>query len=213
MHYTVNIADIEYALQELGGEARARDIQDKVLSSFCGGVRPDNYEHDKSFRQTIQRKIEDYCPQAVGFDPSKKEAKFLRIGHGLYRIALGHKGKESTAIEEVQDSEQFIEGATKTIAVNSYERNPEARAKCIAHYGCKCFACGFEFEKTYGEIGKAFIHVHHVIPLASIGVEYVVDPISDLRPLCPNCHGVIHRTKVALTIEALKEALAGAAKR
>jgi 5-methylcytosine-specific restriction enzyme A len=207
MLYTVNVTDIEFALQQLGGDASTREIQDRIFSQYCNGVLPENYKSERTFRQTIQRKMEDYCPQAAGFDQSKKEGKFLRIGHGQYRIALGHNAKESTAIEEVLDAEQFIEGATKKIFVNVYERNAEARSKCIAYYGCKCFACGFDFEVTYGEIGKAFIHVHHIVPLSDVKTSYSIDPIRDLRPVCPNCHGIIHRTKISLTIEVLKAAI------
>lgn len=207
MNYIVNIKDIELALLDLGGEAKAKEIQDHILHIHCGEIIPGNYQHEKSFRQTIQRKIEDYCPQAEGFDPSKKEGKFLRIGYGLYRIAIGHKNKEFPAIEEVPDADQYLEGTTKRIAVNYYERNPEARTKCILHYGKKCIACGFDFEKTYGELGKAFIHVHHVVPLSEIKTSYVVDPIKDLRPVCANCHAVIHRTTPALTIEEIQKAI------
>jgi hypothetical protein len=87
MIYVVNIVDIEQALVDLGGEARAKHIQDKILVKHCDGALPTNYRHDKSFRQTIQRKIEDYCPQAEGFDKTKRETLFLRVGHGLYRLA------------------------------------------------------------------------------------------------------------------------------
>jgi putative restriction endonuclease len=89
MNYIVNIADIEKALLSLGGEARAKEIQDKILADQCEGVIPGNYQSERSFRQTIQRKIEDYCPDAEGFDKSKKEAKFLRVSHGRYRVASG----------------------------------------------------------------------------------------------------------------------------
>lgn len=207
MIYTVNIADIEQALLGLGGEARAKEIQDRILTVHCSGGIPANYQHEKSFRQTIQRKIEDYCPQAEGYDPSKKEGKFLRIGHGLYRIASGHTQIEFPAIEEVSEPERFVEGATKKIAVNYYERNQEARKKCIDHYGSKCVVCNFDFEQTYGQIGKAFIHVHHILPLSEIGVAYEVDPISDLRPVCANCHAMIHRVSPALSIEQVIEAM------
>ena len=45
----------------------------------------------------------------------------------------------------------------------------------------------------YGEIGKDFIHVHHLIPLNEIGKEYIVDYKNDLIPVCPNCHAMLHR--------------------
>ena len=207
MQYTVNIIDIQNALIALDGEAKAKSIQDRILKDHCKNTIPDNYRHEKSFRQTIQRKMEDYCPQAEGFDPSNKEAKFLRVGHGLYRLAVGFKGKEFPAIEELPTEEEYPEGATKTITVNYYERNAEARAACIAHYGVTCVVCDFDFERIYGEIGKAFIHVHHVTPLSQIKFSYKVNPVDDLRPVCANCHAMIHRTTPALSIAEVMKAI------
>lgn len=89
MNYTVNVADIEQALFDLGGEAKVRAIQDKILVDYCGGSIPGNYQSERTFRQTIQRKVEDYCPQADGFDQSKKTEKFVRVGRGLYKLAIG----------------------------------------------------------------------------------------------------------------------------
>lgn len=100
-----------------------------------------------------------------------------------------------------------IEGAQRKVTVNSYERSAKARQACIAHYGYLCSVCGFDFEAVYGERGKNFIHVHHVVPVASIGGEYEVDPIKDLRPICPNCHAMAHRTDPPCTLDALKAIL------
>jgi 5-methylcytosine-specific restriction protein A len=60
------------------------------------------------------------------------------------------------------------------------------------------------FGDVYGEIGKGFIHIHHLIPISEIGTEYKINPITDLIPVCPNCHAMIHRTKQPLTIQELK---------
>src|SRR5699024_2027348 len=109
------------------------------------------------------------------------------------------------AIEEVADGENYKEGSVKKITVNAYERNPVARKKCIDHYGCQCSICNFDFEQTYGEIGKEFIHVHHLVELSTIKGEYEVDPIEDLRPVCPNCHAMLHRRKPAYSIQEIKE--------
>ncbi|MDO6721581.1 HNH endonuclease [Psychrosphaera sp. 1_MG-2023] len=108
--------------------------------------------------------------------------------------------------DEVVD-ETIFEGAKKQITVNTYERSREARNLCIEYYGVSCFVCDFNFEKTYGSIGTGFIHVHHVVDLAQIGKEYKIDPIKDLRPVCPNCHAMLHRTKPALSINSLKKNL------
>jgi len=107
--------------------------------------------------------------------------------------------------EEVAEPEKYIEGSTKQISVNTYERNPHARKKCVQHYGYDCAVCGFNFGKVFGELGEGFIHVHHLKQLAEIGQEYHLDPIADLRPVCPNCHAMLHRKKPPLSIEELKQ--------
>ncbi len=99
--------------------------------------------------------------------------------------------------------ETLIEGAKKTITVNSYERNSAARNECIKEYGVTCSVCSFNFEAIYGGRGKDFIHVHHLVAIADIGGEYEVDPINDLRPVCPNCHSMLHR-KDNISIEQLR---------
>ncbi|WP_240349651.1 HNH endonuclease [Pseudomonas putida] len=71
-------------------------------------------------------------------------------------------------------------------------------------------ACKFDFGSVYGEVAKGLIHVHHIIPLSSIGSEYELNPITDLIPLCPNCHAVVHRGAEVMSIEKLKECLATA---
>ena len=88
---------------------------------------------------------------------------------------------------------ELIEGAVKRVAVNQYERNPVARQMCIEFYGLHCQICGLDFEKRYGELGKGFIHVHHVTPISQVNEEYVIDYTKDLIPVCPNCHAMLHR--------------------
>lgn len=109
--------------------------------------------------------------------------------------------------DEISDRDMFFEGASTQIFVNCAERSAAAREACIRHYGCECTVCGFGFERTYGQLGRGFIHVHHVKPLAEIGKAYLVDPIADLRPVCPNCHAMLHAGSTILTIEQLKAML------
>ncbi|MGZ4660506.1 MAG: HNH endonuclease [Arthrobacter sp.] len=87
----------------------------------------------------------------------------------------------------------YPQAAISRVDVNRYERNAEARRLCLAHYGTNCAACGFSFEMVYGEIGKDFIQVHHVVPVSELGSGYELDPITDLVPLCANCHAMAHR--------------------
>ena len=109
--------------------------------------------------------------------------------------------------DEISDEVPYYEGSFKTVKVNRYERNPEARKKCIEKHGCQCKICGFDFEKTYGEAGKGLIHVHHVVPISSIKEQYQIDYEKDLIPVCPNCHAMIHRKATPYTIKEIKNML------
>lgn len=97
------------------------------------------------------------------------------------------------------------EGNEETVISKKYERNSLNRTICLSRKGYKCAVCGFDFEEKYGEIGKGYIEVHHIIPVSKMGAHYHVDPINDLVPLCANCHGMIHRRKSPYSVEELKE--------
>ncbi|WP_206431606.1 HNH endonuclease [Deinococcus psychrotolerans] len=60
-------------------------------------------------------------------------------------------------------------------------------------------------EEFYGPVAYGFIHVHHSKPLSEIGERYTVNPETDLMPVCPNCHAMLHRTQPPLTTEQLRE--------
>ncbi|GAA1763303.1 hypothetical protein GCM10009712_09930 [Pseudarthrobacter sulfonivorans] len=101
--------------------------------------------------------------------------------------------------------------AVARVAVNRYERDPEARRACIAHRGINCAVCGFSFEVAYGEIGADFIHVHHTVPASQLGTNYQLDPLTDLVPLCANCHAMAHYgVSTARTEVELRRAIASA---
>lgn len=85
------------------------------------------------------------------------------------------------------------ENALTSAAINRYEWEPHSRNACIDHHGTNCSACGFSFEAVYGDIGKGFIEVHHIVPVSLVGEDYELDPLTDLVPLCPNCHAMAHR--------------------
>lgn len=93
---------------------------------------------------------------------------------------------------EVAKPNLFIEGATRQISVNTYERSRYAVSQCKAVRGTLCAVCGFDFGAVYGPEFAGFIHIHHLRALSEVGGEYVVDPAADLCPVCPNCHAVIH---------------------
>ncbi|WP_052446637.1 HNH endonuclease [Candidatus Soleaferrea massiliensis] len=101
------------------------------------------------------------------------------------------------------------EGKRVGYYTTKYERDPKNRKAAIQIHGAVCAVCGFDFEKVYGEIGRGFIEVHHLVPLSSTGAIVDINPYTDLVCLCSNCHRMIHRRRDnVLTIEELKTMIA-----
>jgi 5-methylcytosine-specific restriction protein A len=113
--------------------------------------------------------------------------------------------KQSPISEELSSDDRYQEGAAIQVRVNRYERDPAVRERCIQHYGTECSACGVSLADQYGPQVTGLIHVHHLKPLANLGERSWVDPVRDLRPVCPNCHAVIHSISPPRTIEEVKE--------
>ncbi len=99
---------------------------------------------------------------------------------------------------------KYFEGNPVEVRQTRYEREPKARKACLDRYGYSCKACAIDFEQRYGEIGREYIHVHHIEPLSSTGTRRKIDPIVDLIPLCPNCHAMIHKLPDRQTLDELR---------
>jgi 5-methylcytosine-specific restriction enzyme A len=109
--------------------------------------------------------------------------------------------------DEYVEGALFKEGQRTQVLVNRYERDRRARDECVRHFGTACSVCGVDMEARYGELGRGFIHVHHIVQLRDIGSDYEVDPRRDLIPVCPNCHAMLHRRNPPLEIAELRERL------
>lgn len=102
------------------------------------------------------------------------------------------------------------EGGIKTVEISIHERNPALRKQCLEYYGTTCSVCEVNLGSVYGEEFAGKIHVHHLSPISEFDEEHEVDPINDLRPVCPNCHMIIHcRHEKPYSIEEVKEMLKG----
>lgn len=118
----------------------------------------------------------------------------------------------NTEIIEPQPKEkEMTEGAIKEMAMERAYRNLQARKDCIDKYQAQCQVCGIDFSEEYGpELGKGFIEVHHLVPISTQKENHIVDPLTDLVPLCPNCHAMIHRCKEGImTLETLRSSYRG----
>lgn len=102
------------------------------------------------------------------------------------------------------ENEAREEGALKLSVTRKYERSRVNRAICLRHHGFRCQGCGLLLQEIYGPLGANVIHVHHIVPVSKMGGSYILDPKSDLIPLCPNCHNIVHRTEPPVSIEVLR---------
>lgn len=114
----------------------------------------------------------------------------------------------SADLEALLEEESATEGGKKARLIAYFERNPALRTAAIAIHGTTCKVCGFNFEAAYGEHGKNYIEVHHVIPISTLPEPSSINPREDLTVLCSNCHRMIHRKREApLSIEELRNVL------
>ncbi len=120
---------------------------------------------------------------------------------------------EAAQTEEMAEGEVYREGAVVRVMVNARERDTRARHACVAHHGYACTVCGKTMEEMYGPVARGFIHVHHLHPMSEATGERAVDPRTDLRPVCPNCHAIIHlRRGPSYTVEEVRQMLSAAAR-
>ena len=118
--------------------------------------------------------------------------------------AIGFAEREPQAPDAMARSDLYLEGSPQQSLVNRYERNRDARTRCIEIYGATCCVCDFDFAVAYGNLATGFIHVHHLQSLASMAAGYQVNARDDLRPVCANCHAVIHMQDPPRTVEAVR---------
>lgn len=150
---------------------------------------------------TLKEKLDqhDWAPRPSGREIPPAIAEGLEsIWIKLPEVALHYRS-------EFYKQKGGMEGKLYRALGTRYERNPYLRKLCIEEHGYSCCVCGFDFEQAFGELGKGFIHVHHLEQLASAGKEHYVDPTTDMRPVCPNCHAMIHKTVPPYSIEEMKE--------
>lgn len=145
-------------------------------------------------------------PLAVNTENSEDtEKSLLHWGSRFIAAILALVPLEELEDEIDTNPEGLPEGTVTRIAVNRYERSRFNRAACIEIHGHACKACKLDFGEQYGPIGEGFIHVHHVTPVSEIGPDYRINPATDLIPLCPNCHAIVHKYDTNLDFKEICE--------
>jgi len=148
--------------------------------------------------------IQNWSPQASGISIKSEITEELE---SIWFNFLNTQKIRHNPFKNSNDENQktYTEGTPNQVYLTKYERNPYARKKCIEYFGLSCSVCELNFEKTYGEIGKNFIHVHHINQISNIGKSYEINPTKDLIPVCPNCHSMIHKRRIPYSISEIRE--------
>jgi hypothetical protein len=92
-------------------------------------------------------------------------------------------------------------------AITRYERSRSNRAVAILLHGTRCVVCRMDFGERYPEIGSGYVEIHHLTPLHVMLHADIVNPATDLVPLCSNCHRMAHRADPPYTPESLRAIL------
>lgn len=102
---------------------------------------------------------------------------------------------------------EFKEGKEKLKVHLIKEQNQHliklAKKSWLNNGNIKCSICSFSFTDAYGEIGKGYIEAHHTMPVSELTANTIVK-ITDLAPVCSNCHRIIHRFRPWLSIKQMK---------
>lgn len=184
-------------------------FREKVIEAFLKWSRKvKQYEFTRSFYEYEAGKLDFELMVHESVLPSvydkaiKKERKKLgvKLDPVLSKVKKTKKFKEPTK-EEIETAR--TEGFKREIIreINFRDRKVVELAKRLKN-GTTCAVCQFNFEKEFGAHGEGFIEMHH---LHSIAHGERKTTVKDLRPVCSNCHRMLHRGKEILTINHLRE--------
>ncbi len=119
--------------------------------------------------------------------------------------------KQALMLQSSYEEIVGLEGELKLVNHFTRERNSQVtnaskKAFRKQHGTLFCEACGFNFERLYGELGKDYIEAHHNIPLSKLEPN-TETRASDFTMLCSNCHRMVHRKKDVTSVSELKKVI------
>lgn len=180
-------------------QARARDFKarlgSQVTAPFSGTLNL-----GLTTGSALGRHYEygDVCSKFYGRNELPTDETFRA---DLEQLLLAYRGLTTSQLNfldgSIEDDEVGF-GIEQLIELRSHkrlERNKTLTKKAKLRHGYVCQACGFDFEKVYGAIGRKFIEAHHLVQLSSLkGTIVRLDAKKDFCVLCSNCHRMIHKT-------------------
>lgn len=196
------------SMEKLGGHAVYKDLYEMIKSLY-----PEKTSSVVDYKAQVRGTIERFSSDSDVFykTKSKKDIFYLVGGKGDGHWGIRDFEPHDNDVDITEDDQGFPEGKKMLRAHICRERNykviKEAKARYKDKYGrLICEICKFDFEKTYGEIGKDFIEGHHIRPISELN-ENDKTKVEDIIMVCSNCHKMLHRKRPWLKPEELSELL------
>ena len=202
------IRQIAHATAEQVKLARAlvRSVENAATLSFPEGMDSDRWKiTTPAFMLSAERKV-DGDRQSDEKVVETCETVVVPIMAALAELI----GYEETPVPGFEDANGELEGEVIIATVQRRERNPRNRLLSLHIHGHRCAACGTDPRDTYGQAHGDVLEVHHLQPLSQIDKPRAYDPRTDLVPLCPTCHRVVHsRPPVPWSLAEVREMMNG----
>jgi hypothetical protein len=155
---------------------------------------------DSIFKTHIVNSFLSWTKEVNTFDIAgkfkKDQAKNKRFEILVHSSLLPRPLLKETNLH-IQNQVFFDEGFKTQVVREVLYRSKRLIKEAKLKYGLKCEVCNFNFGIAYGAHGEGFIEMHHLKPISS-GERRT--SIEDLRPVCSNCHRMLHKGDRLLSI-------------
>ncbi|MFI5819117.1 HNH endonuclease [Streptomyces rishiriensis] len=192
-------------VQELSDLLRSLPIHDADVLAMPSFRSPDSVSRKTTDFMTNRKPYPGKAtkcgkPTLVMIDAfTDREAEMLQAAKAIEEgIGSGELHLIPPQLDEVDETgASALEGRLLTRWALFHERSPKLRDQKIAQVRrgggpLRCEVCGFDFARTYGDLGEGYIEVHHVTPLHVSGTRET--RLDDLACVCANCHRMCHKS-------------------
>jgi len=148
--------------------------------------------------------------QVVWNEFANNPTALKRVVANILNVTNAAMANDTPVLPE-DDATEAREGQLLTRLHRYRERNTaivkRKKASFLKKHGHLCCeACGFDFQKVYGERGDGFIECHHTKPVSELEAGETTK-LADLVLLCANCHRMVHAARPWWTIEELSASI------
>ena len=174
-------------------KARAKRFDAIVERAFLTGSHPRAIiQHRSSVGSGgVETRLLDKAPWTVT-DYNTATGDFV-LRRGIAPVASSaNADPELESFREGQQRDRFIRHRHREARLREAKISEHAKRNA-GRLPCEVPNCCFDFEATYGDLGRQFAHVHHLKPLAEADADGYMTTLADMAVVCANCHAMIHR--------------------